>query len=120
MLIALASCILLSGCPVPITHYSDAGTFARALFRIARERDEDEWSTMLTKARRDQGHAYFHPHFEKYHKLIMELEEGPLGGDLTKASFRIQDGALEFEYESKWATIFRVEMEDGGWKINQD
>lgn len=119
-LIAIAASLAFAGCPAPITHYSDPGSFARALFRIADEGDESEWGTMLTRARREQGHTYIHSHFEKYQKLMMEIEEGPLGGDLSIARFRIQEGALEFEYENKWPTMFRVDMEDGGWKINQD
>lgn len=108
------------GCSPRIINYSSPGEFARALFVIANEGNESQWGAQLTKARRAMGHDYIHKHFAKYQTLMLELEEGPLGGDLSKAQFRVEDGALEFQYDDKWVTIFRVDMEDGGWKINQD
>jgi hypothetical protein len=117
---AIALGIRTSGCAAPVTHYSDPSAFAQAVFRVANAGDESQWGLLLTRARREQGHPYVHSHFAKYQKLMLELEEGPLGGDAPNGNYRVDDGALEFEHEGKWVTIFRVEMEDGGWKINQD
>jgi hypothetical protein len=112
--------VLLAGCPAPVTHYTDPGEFARTIFRVARKGDVREWSTLLTKERREMGAQYASNHLAKYQRLLLELEEGPLGGNLARAEFRVNDNALEFQAEGKWHTFFRVSMEDGGWKINQD
>ena len=120
LLLTVASALMFAGCPMPVTHYSDPDAFARNLFRVAREGDEAEWGTFLTRARRTQGRIYVAEHFGRWQKLILEIEEGPYAGDLSIARFRVNDGALEFQSEGKWVHIFRVEMEDGGWKINQD
>jgi hypothetical protein len=110
----------LAGCPTPIVVYSTADSFARALFRVAGEGDVSEWGTLLTAARRAQGSVYVKDHFDKWQKLILDIERGPYAGDLSIAEFRIEDGALEFKTEGKWVHMLRVEMENGGWKINQD
>lgn len=114
------SALALAGCPPPVVHYSTADEFARAVFHIAHDGDAAAWGTLLTSARRSQGRAYYREHFERWHLLIREIEQGAFGGNLAIAKFRINEGALEFESENKWVHVFRVEMEDGGWKINQD
>jgi hypothetical protein len=119
LLLSLGS-ILLAGCPMPVTPYPDPDSFARAIFRVAHEGDAAEWGTLLTAARRALGKQYVRDHFEKWQRLVLEIEEGPYAGDLSIAHFRVNDGALEFETEGKWVHMFRVELEDGGWKINQD
>ena len=116
----LAAALILAGCPMSITNYSDPGDFARTIFRVAREGNVREWGTLLTKARRNMGRDYVERHFQKYQKLLLELEEGGLAGNLAAARFRIEGNALEFEADNRWHTFFRVEMEEGGWKINQD
>lgn len=118
--IVCLSALALAGCPPPIVQYSTADDFARAIFRIAEEGSPTEWGTLLTAARRSQGRVYIVDHFERWQRLILEIKQSAFGGNLAIAKFRINDGALEFETEDKWVHIFRVEMEDGGWKINQD
>lgn len=118
-LVFLAS-LSLAGCPPPVVPYSTADQFARAIFRVADEGDVAEWGTLLTSARRAQGKIYVREHFDRWQRLILEIKQSAFGGNLAIAKFRINDGALEFETEDKWVHIFRVDMEDGGWKINQD
>jgi hypothetical protein len=109
-----------AGCPRPVVPYSSADEFARAIFRIADEGDESEWGTLLTSERRAQGNVYVHDHFDRWQRLILEIKQSAFGGNLAIAKFRINEDALEFETEDKWVHLFRVEMQDGGWKINQD
>ena len=59
-------------------------------------------------------------HINHLAELIATFEQGPFAGDLSIAKFRIENGALEFESDGAWVHFLRVEMEDGGWKINQD
>jgi hypothetical protein len=120
VVLLLAGAVVLAGCPTPVVPYSTADSFARTIFRVAREGDASEWGTLLTHARRSQGRTYIQSHFEKWQKLVLEIEQGPYAGDLSIAEFRINEGALEFLTDGKWVHMFRVEMEDGGWKINQD
>lgn len=114
------SALALAGCPTPVVHHSTADELARTIFRVAKEGDASEWGTLLTNARRAQGRAYIRDHFDKWHRLVLEIEQSAFGGNLAIAQFRVEQGALEFHSEDKWVHLFRVEMEDGGWKINQD
>ena len=112
--------VALAGCPPPIVQYSSADAFARAIFRVAHEGDVAEWGTLLTAERRAMGKPYVQEHFGRWQHLVLEIEQGPFAGDLSIAKFRIENGALEFESDGAWVHFLRVEMEDGGWKINQD
>jgi len=112
---------LISGCStVPMRNYADPGEFGRYLFTIAEQHDARVWGTQLTAARRAMGEPYVTSHFERWRESLLQLKQA-FGKPLEQVSFRIADSSgLEFESDDGWHLLFRVMMEDGGWKINQD
>lgn len=117
----LALALLAAGCVTGrMRHISDPGEFGRNLFRIADGGTAREWGTQLTEDRRAMGDEYITSHFTRWKSSLIQLKPA-FGVPLEQVPFRIAEGnALEFEADKKWHLIFRVKMEDGGWKINQD
>src|SRR5687767_9888853 len=89
--------LMFAGCPKPelVKGYSDAGEFARNLFKIAREGNAREWGTQLTEARRAQGAAYVQTHFDNWSKMLNQLET-TFGVPIQDVNFRKNDNGLEF------------------------
>jgi hypothetical protein len=117
----LVLAILLSGCPKPqmSAPIADPTTFARNLFKIARDGNVGAWGNQLTTTRRNQGDEYIQKHFDRWAPILLQLET-TFGVPLEEVEFRKHDNGLEFLFDKKWKLLFRVADEDGGLKINQD
>jgi hypothetical protein len=98
---------------------SDPNVFGRNLFEIARNGNERDWGSQLTKARRDMGSEYVIKHFQAWSKTLNDLSKS-FETPPDQLEFRLNDNGLEFNADGSWHLLLRVANENGALKINQD
>src|SRR5436305_8352113 len=79
----------------------DPNIFGRNLFEIARNGNERDWGSQLTKARRDMGSEYVIKHFQAWSKTLNDLSKS-FERPIDQVEFRLNDNALEFNADNSW------------------